>query len=74
MEVLGDSNQWNVSFVREAHNWEVVVFASFFQVLHLVMVVEIMQIGSDGSLSRNDCSRSSPSSAPLACSESRRFP
>jgi hypothetical protein len=34
MEVLGGSTQWNVSFVREAHDWEVDVFASFFQVLH----------------------------------------
>lgn len=29
----GGSIQWNVSFVREAHDWEVDVFASFFQVL-----------------------------------------
>jgi hypothetical protein len=29
-EVLGGSNQWNVSFSREAHDWEVDVFASFF--------------------------------------------
>jgi len=33
MEVLGGSIQWNVSFVREAHDWEVGVFASFFHVL-----------------------------------------
>jgi len=38
MEVLGCSIQWNVSFVREAHDWEVDVFASFFQVLHSAMV------------------------------------
>ena len=25
------SNQWNVSFSREAHDWEVDVFASFIQ-------------------------------------------
>jgi hypothetical protein len=30
MEILGGSIQWNVSFVREAHDWEVGVFASFF--------------------------------------------
>jgi hypothetical protein len=29
MEVLGGSIQWNMSFVREAHDWEVDVFASF---------------------------------------------
>jgi hypothetical protein len=34
MEILGGSIQWNVSFVREAHDLEVGVFASFFQVLH----------------------------------------
>ena len=38
MEVLGGSIQWNVSFVREAHDWEVDVFASFFQVLHSAIV------------------------------------
>jgi len=38
MEVLGHSIQWNVSFVREAHDWEVGVFASLFHVLHLAMV------------------------------------
>jgi hypothetical protein len=38
MEVLGGSTQWNMSFVREAHDWEVSVFASFFQMLHLAMV------------------------------------
>jgi hypothetical protein len=34
MEILGRSIQWNVSFVTEGHDWEVDVFASFFQVLH----------------------------------------
>jgi hypothetical protein len=29
MEVLGGSILWNMSFVREAHDWEVDVFASF---------------------------------------------
>jgi hypothetical protein len=33
LESLGGSIQWNVSFIREAHDWEVDVFASFFQVL-----------------------------------------
>jgi hypothetical protein len=32
---MSDFNQWSVSFfLREAHDWEVNVFASFFQVLH----------------------------------------
>jgi hypothetical protein len=34
MEILGRSIQWKVSFIRETHDWEVDVFASFFQVLH----------------------------------------
>jgi len=38
MEILGGSIQWNVSFVREAHDWEVDVFASFFQILHSTRV------------------------------------
>jgi hypothetical protein len=38
LEILGGSNQWNVSFSREGHDWEVDVFASFFQVLHSVIV------------------------------------
>jgi hypothetical protein len=33
MEILGGSIQWNVSFVREAHDWKVDAFTSFFQVL-----------------------------------------
>jgi hypothetical protein len=38
LEHLGDSIQWNVSFTGEAHDWEVDVFVSFFQVLHSVKV------------------------------------
>jgi hypothetical protein len=38
LELLGDSLQWNVSFIREAHDWKVDVFASFFQLLHSVKV------------------------------------
>jgi hypothetical protein len=29
VELLGGSIQWNVNFTREAHDWEVGVFASF---------------------------------------------
>jgi len=29
LEFLGGFNQWNVSFIREAHDWEVDAFASF---------------------------------------------
>jgi hypothetical protein len=35
-EVLGSSIKWNVSFTREAYDWELDLFASFFQVLHSV--------------------------------------
>jgi hypothetical protein len=38
MEVLGGLNQWNVNFRREAHDWELEVFASFLQVLHSIRV------------------------------------
>jgi len=38
MEFLGGSTQWKVSFSREALDWEVDVFTSFFQVLHSVIV------------------------------------
>jgi hypothetical protein len=38
LEFFGGSNQWNMSFAREAHDWEVNVFASFFQVLHSVKI------------------------------------
>jgi hypothetical protein len=35
---LGGSIQWDVSFVREAHDWEMDIFASFFQVLQSATV------------------------------------
>jgi hypothetical protein len=37
MEILGGSIQWDVSFIREVHDWEVDVFASF-QVLQSATV------------------------------------
>jgi len=39
LELLDDSNQWSMSFSKEAHDWEVDAFASFFQVLHSVIVI-----------------------------------
>jgi hypothetical protein len=30
MEILCGSIHWNMSFVREAHDWEVDILASFF--------------------------------------------
>jgi hypothetical protein len=38
LEFLGGSNHWNLTFVRAAHDWEVDVFASFFQVLYSIKV------------------------------------
>jgi hypothetical protein len=44
LEFLGDSNLWNVSFTRAAHDWDVDDFASFFfsffffQELHFIRV------------------------------------
>jgi len=38
LELLGESFQWNVSFNMEAHDWEVDVFVSFFQLFHSVKV------------------------------------
>jgi len=36
LEYFGDSLQWNVTFTRAAHDWEVDVFASFFNLLYSV--------------------------------------
>jgi len=56
--LLGGSNQWNMSFSREAHDWKVDVFVSFSQVLHSVNV----RRGSEDKLwwvsSKKACSRS----------------
>lgn len=41
LEFLGGSNQQNVSFSREVHDWEVEVLASFLQVLHSVIVMRL---------------------------------
>jgi hypothetical protein len=38
LEWLADSFQWNVSFIKEAHDWEVDVFTSFFHLLRSVKV------------------------------------
>ena len=38
LELSGGSTQWNASFVRAAHDWEVDAFASFFKVLYLARV------------------------------------
>jgi hypothetical protein len=38
LEHSSGSIQWNVSFARTAHDWDVGVFVSFFKVLYLVKV------------------------------------
>jgi hypothetical protein len=38
LKLSGGATKWNVSFARVAHDWEVDVYASFFQVLYLVRV------------------------------------
>jgi len=60
MELLSGFIQWNVSFVREMHDCEVNVFASFLQVLHLV---KIAKIGFSKSLPKEACLKSSHSLA-----------
>jgi hypothetical protein len=36
VEFFGGSIQWNMSFARAAHDWEVDAFTSFFRVFYLV--------------------------------------
>jgi len=38
LELSSGSNKWNVRFVKAAHNWEVDVFASFFNLLYSIRV------------------------------------
>jgi hypothetical protein len=63
LEFLGGSNQWNVSFARAAHDWEVDVFASFFQVLHSVTVRRGCVDQLWWAPPKEVCSRSNPSIA-----------
>jgi hypothetical protein len=73
LEFLGNSSQWNVSFIREAHDWEVDVFVSFFQVLHSVKVSR----GSEDKLwwvSKKCLFKVKSFFYSLACSGSSRFP
>jgi hypothetical protein len=74
LEVLGVSNQWNVSFIREAHDWEVDDFVSFLQVLHSVKVSR----GNEDKLwwvsSKKVLFKVKSSFYSLACTGSSRFP
>jgi hypothetical protein len=55
VEFLGGVIQWNVSFTKAAHNWDVKVFASFFEVLHLVRVRQVRRTSCGGSLQKRVC-------------------
>jgi hypothetical protein len=74
LEFLGNSNQWNVSFTREAHDWEVDVFVFFFQVLHSIKVSR----GNEDKLwcvfSKKGLFKVKSFFYSLACSGSSRFP
>jgi hypothetical protein len=63
LEWLADSFQWNVSFIKEAHDWEVDVFTSFFHLLRSVKVNTIKTV-CDGSPPKKVFSKSSPSITP----------
>jgi hypothetical protein len=61
-----------MTFVREAHDWEIDVFASFFQVLHLTIVSRgranrLWWVSSKRGLFKVK------SFSSLACSEGSRF-
>jgi hypothetical protein len=73
MEILSGFTQWNMSFVRKAHDLEVDIFASFFQVLHSAIVsrgcaYRLWWVSSKRGLFKVKSFFSS-----LACFESNRF-
>jgi hypothetical protein len=47
-----------MSFSREAHDWEVDIFASFFQVLHSINIRRGSEDSYGGSPPKKACSRS----------------
>jgi hypothetical protein len=42
--LLSDSYQWNINFLKVAHNWEVNLFTSFFNLLYSI---KLRQGGED---------------------------
>jgi hypothetical protein len=40
LELFGGSNKWKATFARVAHDWEVDVFASFFNLSYSIRMVE----------------------------------
>jgi hypothetical protein len=74
MEILGGSIQWNVSFVREAHDWEVDVFTSFFQVLDSTRVNRDRAYCLSWVSSKKGVFRVKYYFGSLMCSGGTRFP
>jgi hypothetical protein len=74
MEILGGSIQWNVSFVREAHDWEVDVFISFFQVLDSTRVNRDRADCLSWVSSKKGVFRVKSYFGSLTCSGRTRFP
>jgi hypothetical protein len=74
MEVLRGSNQWNVSFSREAHDWELEVFTSFFQVLHSIRVRRGCEDKLRWTPSKRGLFKVKALFYSLACYEDRSFP
>jgi hypothetical protein len=74
MEILGCSSQWNVSFVRKTHDWEVDVFASFFQMLHSAMVSRDRADRLWWACSKKGLFKVKSFFSSLACSKDRPFP
>jgi hypothetical protein len=64
LEFLGGSNQWNERFDRAAQNWDVDIFASFFQVLHSTKVKKRSEDKLWWIPSKRDCLRQNPFIAP----------
>jgi hypothetical protein len=74
LELLGDSNQWNVSFSKEAHDWEADVFASFFQILHSIIVRRDSEYRLWWVSSKRGLFKVKSLFRSLACSDGSRFP
>ena len=68
------SNLWNVSFTKEAHDWELKVFTSFLQMLHSVRVRRECEDRLWWISSKRGLFKFKVLFYSLACNESRRFP
>jgi len=74
MEILGENIQWNVSFVREKHDWEVDVFAPFCQVLHSTRVNRDREDCLRWVSSKKGVFRVKSYFGSMTCSGGTRFP